>query len=132
MGGWRWQGGGKNSEACALSSTFAYFLSSFVVLGAFGSLYGRYMVTPNVRQGIAAIGCLDDSEGSWALGVFYGDSPFSLRPIESVSFSLSSQFTYVYISVCMFVEREAFFLDPGFSAFVAILISGVIFGIKWV
>ncbi|KAG6391512.1 hypothetical protein SASPL_149268 [Salvia splendens] len=88
-GGWRWHGGGKNgngnSEACALSSTFAYFLSSFVVLGAIGSLYGRYMVTPNVRQGIAALGCLDDSEGSWALGVFYGDSPFSLGPIESMN-----------------------------------------------
>lgn len=95
-GGWRWNGGGKNngvsngnSEACVLPSTFAYFLSSFVVLGVIGSLYGRYMVSPNVRRGIAALGCLDDSEGSWALGVYYGDSPFSLRPIEDVSFLLS-------------------------------------------
>ncbi|KAH6838275.1 glycosyltransferase family protein 47 [Perilla frutescens var. hirtella] len=100
-GGWRWHGGngsGKinsnssksgngngNNEACVLSSTFAYFLLSVVVLGAIGSLYGRYMVTPNVRTGITAPGCLDDSEGSWALGVFYGDSPFSLRPIEAMN-----------------------------------------------
>lgn len=99
--GWRWHGGngsGKinsasnkngsgngNNESCVLSSTFAYFLLSFVVLGAIGGLYGRYMVTANVRTGITALGCLDDSEGSWSVGVFYGDSPFSLRPIEDMN-----------------------------------------------
>lgn len=107
-GGWRWNGGGKsngisssksgNNEACVLSSTFAYFVLSFVVLGAIGCLYGRYMVSPNVRRGIAALGCLDDSEGSWALGVFYGDSPFSLRPIESVSFFVSSFFLFFFLN----------------------------------
>lgn len=102
-GGWRWfngNGGGKsnsiitkngngnhNNESCVLSSTFAYFLVSFVVLGSIGSLYARYVLTANVRTGITApLGCQDDSEGSWSLGIFYGDSPFSLKPIEDVSF----------------------------------------------
>lgn len=100
-GGWRWHngnGGGKsnivvnrngngnhNNESCVLSSTFAYFLFSFVVLGSIGSLYARYMLTPNVGTGI---GCQEDNEGSWAVGLFYGDSPFSLRPIEDVSLHL--------------------------------------------
>lgn len=117
--GWRWHGGnggGKinsasnkngsgngNNESCVLSSTFAYFLLSFVVLGAIGSLYGRYMVTANVRTGITALGCLDDSEGSWAVGVFYGDSPFSLRPIEDVSLFLYRKENS--ICVCVF-DRE--------------------------
>ncbi|KAI3458895.1 hypothetical protein Pfo_015558 [Paulownia fortunei] len=100
-GGWRWHnnnGGGKsnciinkngngnhNTESCVLSSTVAYFLFSFVVLGSIGSLYARYMLTPNVRTGITALGCQEDNEGSWALGVFYGDSPFSLKPIEAMN-----------------------------------------------
>ncbi|GKB26608.1 glycosyltransferase family protein 64 protein C5, partial [Tanacetum coccineum] len=31
------------------------------------------------------LGCHEDSEGSWSIGVFYGDSPFSLKPIESMN-----------------------------------------------
>ncbi|KAL8538755.1 hypothetical protein ACS0TY_000676 [Phlomoides rotata] len=101
VGGWRWfngNGGGKgnsvitkngngnhNNEACLLSSTFAYFLVSFVVLGSIGSMYARYVLTANVRTGITALGCQDDSEGSWALGIFFGDSPFSLKPIEDMN-----------------------------------------------
>ncbi|KAK4431074.1 Glucosamine inositolphosphorylceramide transferase 1 [Sesamum alatum] len=100
-GGWRWHssnGGGKssgvinkngngnlNNESCVLSSTFAYFLFSFVVLGLIGSLYGRYMLTPNVLAGITALGCQEDNEGSWSVGVFYGNSPFSLKPIEAMN-----------------------------------------------
>ncbi|KAG8362652.1 hypothetical protein BUALT_BualtUnG0054200 [Buddleja alternifolia] len=102
-GGWcRWRshhsnGGGKNNsssnknmnnhnnEPCVLSSTFAYFLLSFVVLGSIGSLYARFMLSPNVRAGYTAVGCEDDNEGSWSIGVYYGDSPFSLKPIESMN-----------------------------------------------
>ncbi|KAL2249344.1 glycosyltransferase family protein 64 protein C5 [Sesamum indicum] len=101
VGWWRWfwhssNGGGKSSnstskngshnhEACVLSSAFAYFLFSFVVLGSIGNLYARFMLTPNARTGITALGCQEDNEGSWALGVFYGDSPFSLKPIEAMN-----------------------------------------------
>ncbi|KAL3649670.1 Glucosamine inositolphosphorylceramide transferase 1 [Castilleja foliolosa] len=98
-GGWRWHnsnGGGKsncasgkngignqNNESCVLSSAFVYFVFSFVVLGSIGGFYARYMVTPNVHTGITALGCREDNEGSWALGVYYGESPFSLKPIEA-------------------------------------------------
>lgn len=100
-GGWWWHeggGGSKNSssvskngsntnnEGCSLSSTFAYFLFSFVVLGSIGSLYARFMLAANVCTGITALGCQDDNEGSWAIGIYYGDSPFSLKPIEAVGF----------------------------------------------
>ncbi|GFQ00345.1 glycosyltransferase family protein 64 protein c5 [Phtheirospermum japonicum] len=75
--------GGK--KACVSSSTFAYFVLSFVVLGSIGGLYARFMVTANVRGGVTTLGCQEDSEGSWAIGVFYGDSPFSLKPIEAMN-----------------------------------------------
>ncbi|KAK6136124.1 hypothetical protein DH2020_030140 [Rehmannia glutinosa] len=100
-GGWRWHnsnGGGRsncviskngngnhNKESYVLSSTFAYFFISFVVLGSIGRFYARYMLTPNVRTGITAYGCREDNEGSWAVGVYYGDSPFSLKPIEAMN-----------------------------------------------
>ncbi|XP_073016470.1 glucosamine inositolphosphorylceramide transferase 1-like [Primulina eburnea] len=73
-----------NGEQCAVSSTFAYFLFSFVVLGLTGSLYGRLVLTSNVRSEVTSLGCAEDNEGSWAIGIFYGDSPFSLKPIEAM------------------------------------------------
>ncbi|KAL2548930.1 Glycosyltransferase family protein 64 protein C5 [Forsythia ovata] len=91
---WRWHScksnGVKNgnsnwNEKYVLSSTFAYFLVSFVVLGSIGSLYARLMLPVNVRGGVTTLGCQEDNEGSWAIGVFHGDSPFSLKPIEDVN-----------------------------------------------
>ncbi|XP_051130888.1 glucosamine inositolphosphorylceramide transferase 1-like [Andrographis paniculata] len=93
---WRWRNGGggiggksvakngngiQNIETFVLSSAFSYFLICFVVLGAIGSLYGRFMLGANVRSGR----CREDNEGSWAIGVFYGDSPLSLKPIEAMN-----------------------------------------------
>lgn len=76
------EGGG--GGGCVISSTFAYFLCTFVVLGCLGSVYSMYMVSPNVRSAMAAVGCQEDNEGSWSVGVFYGDSPFTLKPIEAM------------------------------------------------
>ncbi|KAG8380586.1 hypothetical protein BUALT_Bualt06G0030900 [Buddleja alternifolia] len=78
-------GNHNHDQSCVLSSTFAFFIVSFVVLGSIGSLYGRYVLTPNVRGGITALGCEEDNEGSWSVGVFYGDSPFTLKPIEHMN-----------------------------------------------
>lgn len=39
-----------------------------------------------MSMGMPTVGCKEDSEGSWSIGVFYGHSPFSLKPIEAVSF----------------------------------------------
>jgi len=45
-----------------------------------------YSRSTNVGVGLNSLGCQEDNEGSWSIGVFYGDSPFSLKPIEAVSF----------------------------------------------
>ena len=80
------------NDRCALSPAFAYFLASFVVLGSIASLYGWLIIAPGDRTALSSssFGCREDNEGSWSIGVFYGDSPFSLKPIESVSLNLFS------------------------------------------
>ncbi|KAL3649960.1 Glucosamine inositolphosphorylceramide transferase 1 [Castilleja foliolosa] len=73
-------------KGCLSLSTLVYFVLSFVVLGSIGGFYARFMVAANVRRGgVTSLGCQEDSEGSWAIGVFYGDSPFSLKPIEAMN-----------------------------------------------
>ena len=47
-------------------------------------------------------GCREDNEGSWSIGVFYGDSPFSLKPIEAVSFFLRLVFMCMFVSISPF------------------------------
>lgn len=59
----------------------SYLIVSFMVFSLIGFLY-TYMMYDNNND---SIGCQEDSEGSWSIGVFYGDSPFSLKPIEDVS-----------------------------------------------
>ena len=74
------------------SSGFMFFLGCLVLYGSIGMLYGwlmfskPYLRSTNVGVGLNSVGCQEDNEGSWSIGVFYGDSPFSLKPIESVSF----------------------------------------------
>ncbi|XP_059628397.1 glucosamine inositolphosphorylceramide transferase 1 [Cornus florida] len=70
---------------CVLSSTLAFFLTSLVLLGSIGTLYAWLMFTPDVHNTLSSFGCQPDNEGSWSIGVFYGDSPFSLKPIEKVN-----------------------------------------------
>uniref|UniRef100_A0A5B6ZF53 Glucosamine inositolphosphorylceramide transferase 1 n=1 Tax=Davidia involucrata TaxID=16924 RepID=A0A5B6ZF53_DAVIN len=72
-------------DHCALSSTFAYFLVTFVLLGSIATLYTRLISTSDGRTTLSSFGCQEDNEGSWSIGVFYGDSPFSLKPIETVN-----------------------------------------------
>ncbi|KVI06861.1 EXTL2, alpha-1,4-N-acetylhexosaminyltransferase [Cynara cardunculus var. scolymus] len=67
-----------------VSSTLSFLLGSFMVLSSIGFLY-TYMVYKNPIVNNNSLGCEEDSEGSWGIGVFYGDSPFSLKPIEAVS-----------------------------------------------
>ncbi|KAK9282696.1 hypothetical protein L1049_010916 [Liquidambar formosana] len=75
---WKW-------DHCVLSRTFVFFLGSFVVFGSIATLYAWLVFTPFVHQGLSSLGCQEDNEGSWSIGVFYGDSPFSLKPIESTN-----------------------------------------------
>lgn len=44
-----------------------------------------YSRSTNVGVGLNSLGCQEDNEGSWSIGVFYGDSPFSLKPIEAMN-----------------------------------------------
>jgi hypothetical protein len=66
-----------------------FFFGCFVVYGALATLYAWLVFSPPVRPPALAgsmLGCQEDNEGSWSVGVFYGDSPFSLKPIETVRF----------------------------------------------
>ncbi|RAL43656.1 hypothetical protein DM860_017512 [Cuscuta australis] len=75
----------RNCNSRLLSSPTAFFLAAFVLLGSIAGLYSRFVVMPKAR--VSTMGCREDNEGSWAVGVFYGDSPFSLRPIEDMNIS---------------------------------------------
>ncbi|XP_052199425.1 glucosamine inositolphosphorylceramide transferase 1-like [Diospyros lotus] len=83
MGGggmWRWR-----YDHCAVSSAFGFFLAAFLVLGSVVSFYAWLIFPPHVRPTLSPLGCQDDGEGSWSIGVFFGDSPFSLKPIETAN-----------------------------------------------
>lgn len=67
---------------------FSFLFVSFMLFSSFGFLYTyvAYKNNNNVNTfGKNILGCHEDSEGSWSIGVFYGDSPFSLKPIESMN-----------------------------------------------
>ncbi|XP_042479116.1 glucosamine inositolphosphorylceramide transferase 1-like [Macadamia integrifolia] len=73
---WRW-------DHCFLSSTFAFFLCSFFLFGFVASFFVWLTFSPYERPALYSLGCQEDREGSWSIGIYYGDSPFSLEPIES-------------------------------------------------
>ncbi|KAL8251759.1 hypothetical protein R6Q59_035452 [Mikania micrantha] len=66
-----WRNGG-------VSSALSFLFIAFMVFASIGFSYTYMMYN-------SSSGCQEDSEGSWAIGVFYGDSPFSLKPIEAVN-----------------------------------------------
>lgn len=74
------------------SSGFVFFFGCFVLFGSIATLYGWLAFSPSVHTALSPFGCQEDNEGSWSIGIFFGDSPFSLKPIESVSFSTLSMF----------------------------------------
>jgi hypothetical protein len=57
---------------------------TFIFLAALA--YSR-AVFPHFPHHPATRRCRPDAEGSWSAGVFLGDSPFSLKPIEHVTTS---------------------------------------------
>ncbi|BFI25327.1 protein MpGT64.1 [Marchantia polymorpha subsp. ruderalis] len=88
---WRWGTPGfcsrchdkSQHRTCFLSSTFIFFLTSILVLGAFGKLFAWLTFAPFEHEKYAyGAGCQPDNEGSWAIGFYRGSSPFSLRPTE--------------------------------------------------
>jgi len=81
------------------SSGFVFFFGCFVLFGSIATLYGWVAFSPAVRTSLSGYGCRDDNEGSWSIGIFYGDSPFSLKPIEAVSFFSLCPHSFI----CMYV-----------------------------
>lgn len=66
-------------------SSLAFFIGSALLLAAVSTLYAWIFISPFGRPNDELqVGCRPDGEGSWSIGVFYGDSPFSLKPLESV------------------------------------------------
>ncbi|KAK7268464.1 hypothetical protein RIF29_21163 [Crotalaria pallida] len=67
------------------SSGFVFFFGCFVLFGSIASFYGWLVFSPVVHSALNPFGCQVDNEGSWSIGIFYGDSPFSLKPIETAN-----------------------------------------------
>lgn len=88
---------------CLLSSGFVFFFGCFVLFGSVATLYVWFAFTPyyyarspaESASSSAMLGCQEDNEGSWSIGVFFGDSPFSLKPIEAVRI-ISPSFNFFF------------------------------------
>ncbi|GLT66757.1 hypothetical protein SLA2020_391060 [Shorea laevis] len=84
-------GGGSGTRGCRiLASGLVFCVVCFVLYGLIAVLYAWVVLKPfsstsYARAGLPWLGCQEDNEGSWAIGVYYGDSPFSLKPIETVN-----------------------------------------------
>lgn len=69
-----------------LSSGYLFIVWCFILYGFVGLFYGWLAFKkPYMNMGMPTVGCKEDSEGSWSIGVFYGHSPFSLKPIEAAN-----------------------------------------------
>ncbi|KAL7589265.1 hypothetical protein Lser_V15G36451 [Lactuca serriola] len=67
------------------SPTVHYLFVSFLLCSSVGVFYIFYLFSnPNLNYN-NSLGCQEDNDGSWAIGAFYGDSPFSLKPIEDMN-----------------------------------------------
>ncbi|AED90753.1 Glucosamine inositolphosphorylceramide transferase 1 [Arabidopsis thaliana] len=66
---------------------FLFFASCFGFYAFVAATYAWFVFPPHIGRtdhvSSSSLGCREDNEGSWSIGVFYGDSPFSLKPIET-------------------------------------------------
>lgn len=83
----RWRLDNQQHYKRLFSSGFVFFFGCFVLFGSIATLYGWLAFSPSVHSALNPFGCRDDNEGSWSIGIFYGDSPFSLQPIEAANVS---------------------------------------------
>lgn len=74
-------------SSCTLSSTLIFFVSSFIILATLGLLFSWLTFSPFSQPLLNSSqpGCQPDNEGSWSIGLYFGDSPLSLRSIEQVN-----------------------------------------------
>lgn len=100
------------NDQCRVSSALGFFLGSFLVLGVISTFYAKVALTPRVRASNSPMGCQLDSEGSWSVGVFYGDSPFSLKPIERVNIGCDEKAAWPIanpVFTCASVSNSGFY-----------------------
>jgi hypothetical protein len=67
------------------SPAVSFLLAAAAAAALVGGAYFWLVVASFRLPDAQARGCLPDGEGSWALGMYYGNTPFDLRPIELVS-----------------------------------------------
>ncbi|KAH7445702.1 hypothetical protein KP509_01G021000 [Ceratopteris richardii] len=78
------------SPSCPLSAAFSYFLCSFLLFSMLGMMYAWLTFSPFNQPAFdpMELSCQPDNEGSWSIGIFFGDNPLALQPIERVTFLL--------------------------------------------
>ncbi|KAI4346442.1 hypothetical protein L6164_007337 [Bauhinia variegata] len=81
----RWRLENQHYYTHLFSSGFVFFFGCFVLFGSIATFYAWLAFSPAVHTGLSQFGCQEDNEGSWSIGIFYGDSPFSLKPIETMN-----------------------------------------------
>ncbi|KAJ0982968.1 hypothetical protein J5N97_011223 [Dioscorea zingiberensis] len=66
------------------STAVLYLLTAAFLLGSAGIIYSRFTFAafPDLYTPPSP-GCRPDGEGSWSVGMFYGESPLKLQPLES-------------------------------------------------
>lgn len=101
--GWRW-------PSCFLSTPFLFLAYSFVILTLFASLFSWFAFSPLSRSALLPpyLGCRVDIEGYWSIFVFYGDSPFLLKPVESVSLLGATALVWFQVSVLLCACKKSF------------------------
>lgn len=70
------------AAAARSSPALSFLLAAAAAAALVGGAYFWVVVASFRLPDSQALGCRPDGEGSWAIGVFYGSSPFDLRPIE--------------------------------------------------
>ncbi|KAG0464930.1 hypothetical protein HPP92_019094 [Vanilla planifolia] len=80
----------RRMEQFPRSATVLYIFSTALFLGSAATFFAWFTFSPFHRPSqlpgpVPGTGCFPDSEGSWSIGVFYGGSPFDLKPIEDIN-----------------------------------------------
>lgn len=122
-GGGGGSGGGIGARRF-VASGFVFFVGCFVLYGLIAASYARLFTPHYARAGMSSLGCREDNEGSWSIGVFYGDSPFSLKPIETVSLYVIFIFTQMLFFFSLFFSFFILCHICAYNIYVSVLFCG--------
>ncbi|KAK8691723.1 hypothetical protein V6N13_075222 [Hibiscus sabdariffa] len=112
-------GSGNSNSGRVAAAGFVFCLVCFVIHGLIAVLYGWLILTRpfslNEGKGLPWLGCQEDNEGSWAIGVFFGPSPFSLQPIETAQIWINESAAWPVanpVITCASASSSNFVADP--------------------